>query len=171
MPFDNDCGHIWLHGTYTCLLIIGSHVLISFLSFQIHRHVDMLTVCWPTVGYRPCDRGYQWWLRSNLRRTEIIFLIIFNKLYGTRLDAVFFENASPVKHSKRSGAFLFQNTFIPDFLNNRIWTRFYLQLRQNASFVSLGTRLDAFHVVRFARKWNAFQTRFEAKKIYMGGVP
>jgi len=49
MPSDNDCSHIWLHGTYTCLLNISSHVLISFLSFQIHRYVDMLTVRWPTV--------------------------------------------------------------------------------------------------------------------------
>ena len=152
MPFDNDCGHIWLHGTYTCPLIIGSHVLISFLSFQIHRHIDILTVRWSTVGQRPCDRGYRWWLRSNLRRTEIIFLIIFNKLYETRLDAVLFENASPVKHSKRSDAFLFQNTFIYNFSNNRVWTRFYLQPRQNASFVSLGTRLDAFAFARFERK-------------------
>ncbi|CAF3412533.1 unnamed protein product [Rotaria socialis] len=44
MPSDNDCAHIWLHDTYTCLLIIGSHVLISVLSFQIHRYVDMQTV-------------------------------------------------------------------------------------------------------------------------------
>ena len=46
--------------------------------------------------------------------------------------------------------------------------RFYIQPRLNASFVSLGTRSDAFNSVRFARKWNAFQTRFEAKNFYMG---
>jgi hypothetical protein len=31
--FDNDCGHMWLNGTYTCFLIASSLVLISFLSF------------------------------------------------------------------------------------------------------------------------------------------
>ena len=96
------------------------------------------------------------------------FYFIFNKFYRTRLDAVLFENASPVKHSKRLDAFLFQNVFDRDFVNNRVCMRFYLQPRLNASFVSLGTRSDAFDSVRFARKWNAFQTRFEAKNIYMG---
>lgn len=42
-----DCGHIWLNGMYTCFLIISSLVLIYFLSFQIHQHLDMQTVRWP----------------------------------------------------------------------------------------------------------------------------
>jgi hypothetical protein len=49
MPSDNDRGHVWLHGTYICFLIITSHVLISFLSFQIHRHAIMPIVRSPTV--------------------------------------------------------------------------------------------------------------------------
>jgi hypothetical protein len=73
-------------------------------------------------------------------------VFIWNRIHSIqpRLDAVLFENASPVKHSKRLDAFLFQNAFARDFVNNHVWMRFYLQLRLNASIVSLGTRSDAF---------------------------
>jgi hypothetical protein len=75
------------HGTYTCFLIISSLVLIYFLSFQMHRHLNMAIVRSPYRKVKIIVREYRWRLRSKLKRPEIIFLKFLTISIERVLDA------------------------------------------------------------------------------------
>ena len=61
---------------------------------------------------------------KNIRSVYTRFYLKLNKFAQPWLNAILFENTSPVKHSKLSDAFLLQNTFLLDLVNDRVFTSF-----------------------------------------------